>query len=283
MSNINRPTQTAQASFFGNTANPAPQHEIIGTEDLAVVKLASLVGIAAQSLLRICAMGELDFVAWRELLNQRLTVLGHSVSEEEIEWLEEHLPYEPTLKACIRAARQNLNDRLRSEPALPARATISLFMHGGIEEDVVTFRADELGTPTAAIILQEPLHFLCHRGAIYQFDECQVEAQLSVDLLPGGLGTPSLERERFVLQSESDFSCINGIVSLRYPSLNKVFPGIFSRLHLIQGKQNTGRSIYYHTAWKTRDSKGLTEYRSLWSIRDLVRQRKWQCPNSVAL
>ena len=199
-------------------ATQPTQHEIIGTEDLAVVKLASLVGIAAQSLLRICAMGELDFVAWRELLNQRLTVLGHSVSEEEIEWLEEHLPYEPTLKACIRAARQNLNDRLRSEPALPARATISLFMHGGIEEDVVTFRADELGTPTAAIILQEPLHFLCHRGAIYQFDECQVEAQLSVDLLPAGLGTPSLERERFVLQSESDFSCINGIVSLRYPS-----------------------------------------------------------------
>jgi len=129
----------------------------------------------------------------------------------------------------------------------------------------------------------QSLHFVCHRGAIFQFDECPVVAQMPDGVLPGGIGTPNQEVERFILKSESDFSCGDGTVSLRYPSLNKVFPGIFNRLHLSKGKQNTNRSIYYHAAWKTRDSKGQTEYSSLWNIRNGVRQRKWKCPEPSEL
>lgn len=68
-------------------------------------------------------------------------------------------------------------------------------------------------------------------------------------------------------------------IHLVYPSLNKVVPGILSRLHLGEGKQNTNRSIYYHAAYQTLGSSGQVEYRSLWSIRDEMIQQTWRCPS----
>lgn len=279
MAGTDRPYQTKHLSLFSELNHVIPVHETVGAQDPAALKLATLVCVATATLNRICQTGELDFVAWREQLNQRLATLELTASEEELEWLEEHLPYEPTLKGRIGTARRKLNKRLSGEPALPAGAILSLFMHGSIDEGVSTFRADEVSEPTATLTLQEPLHFACNRGAIYQFNECPVVAKMSASSLPSGLGTPEQEVERFLLESASDISRTDDTISLRYPSLNKVFPGIFNRLHLGKGKQNTGRSIYYFAAWKTRDDKGETEYRSLWSIREAVRLRTWKCPD----
>lgn len=278
-------TTSAQISFFpepAHTHTHTHTHTISvqapGPLDAAAARLASLVYVGTESFNRVCQMGELDFVAWSTRVKELLVDQGIEASEDEVEWLQEHLPYEPTLKVRIGTARKRLNTRLLSEAALPAGAIIALFMQGSIEEGVVTLHSGEVGVPTALITLENPLHFVCHRGAIFQFHESPVVARMAVCAIPGELGNSTYEAERFTLEAKEDFSRDGDVVSLKYPSLNKVFPGIFNRLHLGQGKQNTNRSIYYHAAWATQDADGKPEYRSLWSIRDGVRQRTWKCP-----
>ena len=249
-----------------------------GRLDPAASRIAILAYVGAETFMLMCKAGELDFDSWSTNIKERLADQQIEATEVELKWLQEHLSVEPNLKSCDRQARESLNARLTDEPALPAGALIALFMKGRIKEDVEILELAGGMEPTALISLTEPLHFQCTRGAIFQFQESAVVARMDVRAIPGGIGSPLQEVERFRLETEADFSLDAGRVSLKYPSLNKVFPGIFSRLHLNEGKQNTNRSIYYHAAWASQDEHGLPEYHSLWSIRAGVLQRTWTCP-----
>jgi hypothetical protein len=273
---IKRPV--VQASLFPDS----PQTISIvapGPLEPGPVRLAILAYVGAESFLHICQTGELDFEAWNDLVMERLRSQDIEVTEDELQWMQDHLSYEPTLKSCIHAARERLNARLAAEPALPAGATLALFMKGSIKEDVSVFGPSDMAEPTALITLSEPLQFECHRGAIFQFCESAVVARMMTRAIPDWTGNAAQEAKSFVLESEEDLSIDHGSVSLKYPSLNKVFPGIFSRLHVSEGKQNTNRSIYYHAAWATKDANGRPVYQSLWSIRDGVRRRTWMPPH----
>ena len=127
------------------------------------------------------------------------------------------------------------------------------------------------------ITLEEPLHFVCKRNAIFETRESPIIARMDICIIPGWNGDLSREAERFALP-EGDLFVEGGRVFLKYPSLNKAFPSILRRLHVREGKQNANRSIYNHAAWATQDRNGRLEYYSLWSIRDGVRLRTWRCP-----
>jgi hypothetical protein len=271
----------AQVSLF---PEPPQTISIVAPDplDARSVRLAILAYVGAEGFLHICETGELDFEAWNEHVRERLHSQDIEATEDELQWMQDHLSYEPTLKSCISAARERLNARLAAEPALPAAATIALFMKGSIKEDMSVFGPNDMTEPTVLIMLTEPLHFECHRGAIFQFHESAVVARMMTHAIPDWTGDPPQEAKFFVLESEEDLSIGHGWVSLKYPSLNKVFPGIFSRLHVSEGKQNTNRSIYYHAAWATKDATGRPEYHSLWSIRDDVRRGTWVCPQLPA-
>lgn len=245
-------------------------------------RLAALVYTGVQCFQRVCE-GELNFALWRKLVKDHLVDQELSASDDELAWLQSSLSTEPELKAFTSDARERLNARLKREPALAAGDIIALFMDRSIDENETTLRPLDLGEPTALIELREPLHFACHRGDIFQIVEAQVVAKMHVRSIPGALGTPTEEAERFVLKSSDDITMDGTFIHLRYPSLNKVVPGILSRRHLGEGKQNTNRSIYYHAAYQTVGSNGKMEYRTLWSIRDEMIQQTWKCPSPPTL
>lgn len=249
-----------------------------GSFNPACARLATLIYTGADYFQRMCE-DELNFSHWRKAVRARLSSHGMSVSEDELKWLQSCLATESGLKDTMRRARERLNERLEREPALLAGAVIALFMDCHIDESQSILRATDLGEPTALIELMEPLHFACHRGDIFQILEAPVVARMKVSKIPGGLGKPAEEAVRFVLKSPKDIGLDGASIRLAYPSLNKVVPGILSRLHMGEGKQNTNRSIYYHAAYLTQSSGDRPEFISLWSIRDGVIEQTWRCPS----
>lgn len=271
--------------YDGRQAPLFPLHEGVIPlrirENLAAdaVRLAILIYVGAESFERMCAVGELNFVLWQEYVNERVGDHGLKVSEEELDWLQGCIVSEPRLKARLGDAREKLNARLRDEPVLPVGAMIALFMDRHIKEGETILRSIDVGEPTALITLKEPLHFECTRGDIFQLIESPVVARMNLRAIPGGLGGRSEEARHFVLKSPDHLTTDADAVYLAYPSLNKAFPGIFSRLHLGEGKQNNHRSIYYHAAWAIPGAGEQREYLTLWKIRDEVFQRTWVCPS----
>lgn len=272
-------TQPSQTSLRLTNVQTIPLRVREALDEVAA-RLAVIVYVGAECFRIMIEHGELDFAAWRRHVDERLEDQGIMVSEDEIKWLQRSLAYEPGLKAENTKAREQLKSRLHTEPVLPVGATVALFMNrSNITEDRHVLHAEDVGTPTAWATLEAPLHFTCTRGDTFQLRESKVLIRIAASSIAGRLGNPKQEAERFLLETPEDFSIKADWIQLKYPSLNKAFSGIFSRLHLGEGKQNTNRSIYYHAAWLTSTQNGAPEYQSLWGIRDSVRRHTWKCPD----
>jgi hypothetical protein len=156
-----------------------------------------------------------------------------------------------------------------------AGEVIGLFMNKNIDKKEILLRAADVGEPTVEVELLEPLRFCCNRGDIFEIQESPVIARIEATKIPN-FADLTTEATRFILESKNDIEQHGSSVQLRYPSLNKVIPGVFSRLHMGEGKQNTNRSIYYHAAYRTLDSHGQPQFISMWSIRDGVIDKTWR-------
>lgn len=251
-----------------------------GDLDATAARLAVIAYAGAETLRKMLAAGDSkapSFDPWCHAVAARLAERGIEIDRRELQRVHDYVSSMLGSRGPADETPEDRKRRLRDHPALPAGAMIAYFKSGKFKEGVRSLSPGEAGEPTALFTLDAPLHFRCH-GQLLKLCECPLTARMRAELVPEGVGEPAQEAERFVLESPAEFERKGIWIHLKYPSLNKACAAIFRRLHLREGKQNSNRHAYYHTAWVTQDEQARPEFRSFWSIRDEILQRTWTCP-----